>query len=67
LVQRWSLRHLLTENVGVETFFVIEGVTDPEVEASRYIVGVTYRERVWKDWVTLSLQPELRYPRDTGF
>jgi hypothetical protein len=67
LLQTFSLRHQPTEHTGVELRFSTEGHTDPVTVADRYIVGVTYRTRVWKDWLTLSLTPELRYPRDIGF
>jgi hypothetical protein len=67
LLQSFSLRHLPTEHTGVELLFSTEGHTDPVTVADRYVVGITYRTRVWKDWLTLSLNPELRYPRDIDF
>ncbi|MDH3712822.1 MAG: hypothetical protein OET44_03115 [Gammaproteobacteria bacterium] len=67
LLQSFLLRHLPTEHTGVELFFTTEAHTAPTTVADQYIVGVTYRTRVWKDWLTLSLRPELRYPRDIGF
>ncbi|MDH3452399.1 MAG: hypothetical protein OEN20_08260, partial [Gammaproteobacteria bacterium] len=67
LLQRFLLRRLLAEHTGVEFFVASEGHTDPVVVADRHITGLTYRKRVWKDWLTLSVRPELRYPRDLDF
>ncbi len=67
LRQRLLLRRLLSAHSGVEFFFTVDGHTDPVVVADQYTIGTTYRTRVWKDWLTLSLRPELRFPRDIDF
>lgn len=67
LRQRLLLRELLDKHSGMEFFFTLDGRTDPVVAADQYTVGMTYRTRIWKDWLTLSLRPELRYPRDLDF
>lgn len=67
LRQEFSLRRLRNARTGVEAFFAVEGHTDPVTVADRYVIGTELRERAERQWLTLSVRPELRYPRELAF
>ncbi len=67
LEQGFSVRRLLDDDRAVQTALTAIGNTQPNTRVERYVVSFTYRQRLWKDWLTASVRPELRYPRETRF
>lgn len=43
------------------------GTSVPELHDTAYSVAVSYRRKMYKDWLVLELRPEVVYPRDRDF
>jgi len=67
LVQTFLVRRFLGTGKALQTSVSAAGTTRPVTAVERYVAAVGYRQQVWKDWLLLSVRPEIRYPREAGF
>lgn len=45
----------------------VSGLTHPATVVDKYRAAVTYRQRIFRDWIFVELTPEAQFPRDRDF
>jgi len=64
---RWYSELILFHSMGERSAFAyqtfINGSSDAEVPLSSYGATVTYRQRVWREWLIIELQTGVDWPR----
>jgi len=61
------LRHPLDEDRAVEYEWINSFQTSPTHELVEELLVFRYRQRFWKEWLFLEIDPQVRYPRDRSF
>jgi hypothetical protein len=64
---RFLLRHPLDTNRALEYEWINTFQTRPTNLLMEEMLIFRYRQRFWKKWLFLEIDPQFRYPRDQGF
>jgi hypothetical protein len=67
LRQDLSLFHKLDERTALLYQASVTGVSRPQAQVSDYVLLVSYRYRLHKDWMYFDLSPQLHFPRERNF
>ena len=61
--ETFSNTHRLTETSAARYWFALLGESQPTSEVTNYVIGLQYRKTLYKDWLLLSINPQLEFPR----
>lgn len=67
LSQTFSMFHTLSPRRAVSYYIGVYGESEPTVYATHYLVGLSYRQNIHKDYLFLELLPQIRYNKDNEF
>jgi hypothetical protein len=67
LRQDLSLFHKLDERTAILYQASVIGVSRPQAQVSDYVLLVSYRYRMHRDWMYFDLSPQLHFPRERNF
>lgn len=67
LSQTFSMYHTLSKRRALSYFAGVYGVSEPTVFATHYLLGLTYRQNIHKDYLFLEIAPQIRYAKDNDF
>ncbi len=67
LGQFFTLYQNIPENHWRSYTFGITGSNKPNVQVDSYFISTSYKRLIYKDWVALSLDPRLRFPREDSW
>ncbi len=67
LAQALLLRQRLSHNRAIGLEVIGEGHTSPMAMVDQYKAKLTYRRRIYKDWVFFAVEPEARFFREDNF
>ena len=65
--QVFSVIHSLSERRAVTYLTGVYGISDPAAHATDYLIAARYRQALYKDFLFLELNPELRFRKITEF
>jgi hypothetical protein len=67
LRQDFSFYHTVNERTAMLYQASTIGVSEPQLEATEYVLLMLYRYRLHKSWVFFELSPQLHYPKAKNF
>lgn len=67
LSQVFSMFHTLSKRRAVSYFAGVYGKSEPTVFATHYLLGLTYRQNIHKDYLFVELIPQIKYPKINDF
>lgn len=67
LAQAYSFLQALSDKRSIEYSTGVLGTNRPSLKTTDYFLSVRYRQRLYKDWIYLSVIPELIFPREDSF
>lgn len=67
LRQDFSLYHTMNNRAAMLYQTSVIGVSQPQLEATEYVLLMLYRYRLHKNWVFFELSPQLHYPKAKNF
>ena len=67
LSQTFSMYHTLSKRRVVSYFVGVYGVSEPTVYATHYLVGLTYRQIIHKNYLFAEVVPQIRYAKLNDF
>lgn len=67
LSQTFTMYHTLTERRAVSYFVGVYGESEPTVYATHYLLGLTYRQNIHKDYFFVELIPQIKYEKVNDF
>jgi hypothetical protein len=67
LRQDLSLFHKLDERTAILYQASVIGVSRPQAQVSDYVLLMSYRYRLHRDWMYFDLSPQLHFPRERNF
>lgn len=67
LNQRLLVRHKFSHQRAIGFELSGKGHTSPDVALDEYSLTVTYRRRLYREWIFASIEPEARFPREENF
>lgn len=67
LRQDLSVYHALSERTALLYQASAMAVTEPQLQATEYVLLLLYRYRLHRDWLFFELSPQLHYPKDKNF
>jgi hypothetical protein len=62
--QTFTNTHLLTASSAISYWVGALGQSQPTSEVTSYLLGVQYRRSLYRDWLLLSINPLLTFPRE---
>jgi hypothetical protein len=63
----FSLSHPLSSKAALQYSWVNVFQTKPVNALTEIDLRVSYRKRIWRDWLYYEVMPQYRFPRDRGF
>lgn len=63
LSQSFSVFHTLDERAALLYQISAVGVSKPQTEVSDYVILMTYRSRIHREWVFFEISPQIHFPR----
>ena len=67
LSQVFSMYHTLSKRRAISYFAGVYGVSEPTVFATHYLLGLTYRQNIHKDYLFVELIPQIKYEKTNDF
>ena len=67
LSQTFSMFHTLSERRAISYFVGVYGKSEPTVYATHYLLGLTYRQNIHKDYLFIELLPQIKYEKLNDF
>lgn len=67
LSQTFSMYHTLSKRRAISYFAGVYGVSEPTVFATHYLLGLTYRQNIHKDYFFIEILPQIRYEKTNDF
>lgn len=67
LSQVFSMYHTLSKRRAVSYFAGVYGESEPAVYATHYLLGLTYRQNIHKDFLFVELIPQIKYEKINDF
>jgi hypothetical protein len=67
LNQSFSIYHTLNDRSAVLYQASAIGVSNPQVQATEYILSMLYRYRLRQKWIYMELSPQLHFPKADNF
>jgi hypothetical protein len=67
LSQVFSMYHVLSKKRAVSYFAGVYGESEPTVYATHYLIGLTYRQNIHKDYLFVELIPQIKYDKINDF
>ena len=67
LRQDFTFYHTVNERTAMLYQTSVIGVSEPELEATEYVLLMLYRYRLHKSWVFFEVSPQLHYPKAKNF
>ena len=67
LSQYFTIFHTLSDRRAISYYFGAFGQSQPEIYATDYIIGTSYRQRIHRDWLFYEIKPEVHYQKINGF
>lgn len=67
LSQIFSMYHTISKRRAVSYFAGVYGVSEPTVFATHYLLGLTYRQNIHKDYLFVELAPQISYEKTNDF
>ncbi len=67
LKQTFFLRQRLSDNRAIELKLNGEGYTEPVMAVDKYGAKLTFRRRLYKDWVFFGIEPGVQFLREDDF
>ena len=67
LSQTFSMFHTLSQRRALSYYVGVYGKSEPTVYATHYLLGLTYRQNIHKDYLFLELLPQIKYDKLNDF
>lgn len=67
LSQTFSMYHTLSKRRAVSYFVGVYGESEPTVYATHYLLGLTYRQNIHKDYLFVEILPQIKYEKINDF
>lgn len=67
LSQVFSMYHTLSKRRAVSYFVGVYGESEPTVYATHYLLGLTYRQKIHKDYLFVEVLPQIKYEKINNF
>lgn len=67
LRQDFSVYHTLSDRAALLYQASAIGVTHPHFQVSDYVLLMSYRYRVHRDWIFFDISPQLHYPKEKNY
>ncbi|GMR15761.1 MAG: hypothetical protein BMS9Abin31_0050 [Gammaproteobacteria bacterium] len=67
LSQVFSMYHNLSKRRAISYFAGVYGKSEPTVFATHYLLGLTYRQNIHKDYLFIELLPQIKYEKINDF
>ncbi len=67
LNQTFSMFHTLSDRKALSYYVTIYGISEPTISATRYLIGLTYRQRIHKDYLFFEIIPQIKYQKINDF
>lgn len=67
LSQTFTMYHTLSKRRAISYFAGVYGESEPTVYATHYILGLTYRQNIHKDYLFIELIPQIKYEKINDF
>lgn len=67
LSQVFSMFHTLSKRRAVSYFTGVYGESEPTVSATHYLLGLSYRQNIHKDYLFVELMPQIKYEKSNDF
>jgi len=62
-----NIYQALSHNRALEYHFGNIYETSPASQLEEVVFSVSYRQNIWKEWITLDISPQVSFPRDNDF
>ena len=59
--------HLLRQNKGLSYQWNNAFIMNSESLLNATVLKLVYRQRIWRDWLSMEIAPQVNYPRDNDF
>ena len=67
LSQTFTMYHTLSKRRAVSYFAGVYGESEPTVYATHYLLGLTYRQNIHKDYLFVEVVPQIKYEKINDF
>lgn len=67
LSQVFSLYHVFNKKKAISYYAGAYGVSEPVVYATQYLLGANYRQNIYKDYLFIEIEPQIRYQKINEF
>lgn len=67
LSQTFSMFHTLSKRRAISYFVGVYGKSEPTVYATHYLLGLTYRQNLHKDYLFFEIIPQIKYDKLNDF
>ena len=67
LSQTFSMYHTLSKRRAISYFAGVYGISEPTVYATHYLLGLSYRQNIHKDYLFFEILPQIRYDKLNDF
>ena len=67
LSQTFTMYHTLSKRRAISYFAGVYGESDPTIYATHYLLGLTYRQNIHKDYLFFELIPQIKYEKLNDF
>ena len=67
LSQIFSMYHTISKRRAISYSVGVYGVSEPTVFATHYLLGLTYRQNIHKDYLFVELIPQIKYEKTNDF
>ena len=59
--------HAIGKNKALSYYAGVYGLSEPQLHATHYLLGLTYRQSIHKDYLFIEIQPQILYQKINGF
>ena len=67
LSQTLSMYHTLSKRRAISYFVGVYGISEPTVYATHYLLGLSYRQNIHKNYLFFEMLPQIRYEKLNDF
>jgi hypothetical protein len=67
LSQVFFLNYQLNKKMAVSYYTGVYGISEPKIHTTQYLVGLTYRQNIYKDYLFMEIKPQITYQEINRF
>lgn len=63
----YSMFHAIGKNKALSYYAGVYGISEPKIHTTQFLLGITYRQSIHKDYLFIEIQPQVLYQKINNF